>query len=97
MIYRNIVIYIIRIKMLYSEFCNPQLQNDARPISRNAETTMISGNLLKEVFEGLPLLTNHFTFCMKMLNTNQTLLSLFLKDVGSISKGDFPKWENGVF
>jgi hypothetical protein len=91
----TIVIYIIRIKILYNEFCSSPLQNEISPISRNIKTTMVSGNLLEAVFKGLPLLTNHFTFCMKMLII-KTLLSLFLKDVGSIQKRNFPTNGNEV-
>ena len=61
-------IYIIKIKG-YCGFCSPHLQNDISPIFRNTETIMISDNLLKEIFKGLSSLTNHLTFCMKILNT----------------------------
>ena len=95
MIYKTIVIYIIRIKILYSVFCSPSLQNEASPISRNTGTIMISDSLLKEVFQGLSLLTNHLTFCMKMLTTKNYLLSFSDVLVQSI-KGNFPQWENEV-
>jgi len=93
MIYKTIVIYIIRIKILYSVFCSLPLQNEASPISRNTETIMISDSLLKEVFQGLSLLTNHLTFCMKMLTTKNS--PFIFRCVGSIQKGKFPtmgKW-----
>jgi hypothetical protein len=61
-------------RKVFCGVCNPPLQTDNSPISRNAETIMVSVNLLKEVFEGLTLLTNHLAFCMKILNTKNFLV-----------------------
>lgn len=82
----SIHLYSIKIKILYSVFCNPQLQNEASPTYRNQYTLFRPVKLLKEVFEGLTLLTPKLTILMKILNIKTPFI---FRCFGSIQKASF--------